>query len=71
MVATEIILPFLVTKEIFPIISNLGKARFGKKLFFPNEAANPLRPLGHAVLCRVCSQLVFGNDNVCNARSQR
>lgn len=34
--AAEIILSFQVTKEVFSIISNLGQARFGEKLFFPS-----------------------------------
>lgn len=36
MLAAEIILSFQVTKEVFSIISNLGQARFGEKLFFPS-----------------------------------
>ena len=30
------IVSFQVTKEVFLIICNLGKARFGEKPFFPN-----------------------------------
>lgn len=36
MLAIVIILNFQVTKEVCPITSKMGKARFGEKPFFPN-----------------------------------
>lgn len=43
MLATEINFSFQVTKEVFPIIRNLGKARLQEKPFFPQQGYQPIK----------------------------
>ena len=46
MLATEIIIAFLITKEIFPIISNLGKSHDWKNVFLPQQSNHSSKAFG-------------------------